>query len=111
MAGTVCVRIGTFLLAPSSALVAAGGDVETNQVATLNAMSEPAHSASSGETSCHSCGATADDLARVRRVYVTPGAWDLGADEPAADTVQVVDEVESWCFPCRSQYPHQPVED
>jgi hypothetical protein len=72
-------------------------------------MSEPAHSTASGETSCDSCGAPADDLARVRRVYVTPGAWDLGADEPAADTVQVVDEVEAWCFPCRSQYPHQPV--
>jgi hypothetical protein len=24
--------------------------------------------------------------------------------------VQVVDEVEAWCFPCRSQYPHQPVD-
>jgi hypothetical protein len=110
MAGTVCVRIGTFLLAPSSALVAAGGDPETSQVATLNAMPERAHS-TAGETSCDSCGAPADDLARVRRVYVTPGAWDLGADEPAADTVQVVDEVEAWCFPCRSQYPHQPVEN
>jgi hypothetical protein len=109
MAGTVCVRIGTFLLAPSSALVAAGGDSETSDVATLNAMSEPAHS-TAGETRCDSCGAVATDLARVRRVYVTPGSWDLGADEPATDTVQVVDEVEAWCFPCRSQYPHQPVE-
>jgi len=73
-------------------------------------MSEPAHS-TAGATSCDSCGAPADDLARVRRVYVTPGAWDLGADQPADDTVQVVDEVEAWCFPCRSQYPHQPVDD
>ncbi len=59
---------------------------------------------------CDSCGAPDDDLAPVQRVYVTPGAWDLAAaDEPAGDTVDVVDDVERWCFPCRSQYPHRPV--
>ena len=92
--------------------MAAGGDSETSEVATLNAMSEPAHSSLGSTPSsgpCDSCGAPADDLAQVHRVYVTPGAWDLGADEPAPDTVQVLDEVETWCFPCRSQYPHQPV--
>ena len=93
--------------------MAAGGDSETSEIATLNAMPEPAHSpvgSTPASASCDSCGAPADDMARVRRVYVTPGAWDLGADEPAPDTVQVLDEVETWCFPCRSQYPHQPVE-
>ena len=93
--------------------MAAGGDPETSGIASLNAMSEPAHSRPdrpSATTTCVSCGAPADDTAPVRRVYVTPGAWDLGADEPAPDTVQVLDEVEAWCFPCRSQYPHQPVE-
>jgi hypothetical protein len=46
----------------------------------------------------------------VHRVYVTPGAWDLTSqDEAAADRVDVLDEVERWCFPCRSQYPHQPL--
>jgi hypothetical protein len=48
-------------------------------------------------------------------VYVTPRDGDLsgetgeGDDEAAGDHVEVVDEVESWCFPCRSQYPHQPL--
>ncbi|HEX6422563.1 MAG TPA: hypothetical protein VFZ79_03745 [Acidimicrobiales bacterium] len=59
---------------------------------------------------CDSCGAPADDLAPVHRVYVSPGAWDLASgDEPAGETVDVVDAVERWCFPCRSQYPHRPV--
>jgi hypothetical protein len=52
---------------------------------------------------CESCGSDADDLAPVRRVYVTPEAWDT------QERVEVLDEVERWCFPCRSQYPHQPV--
>jgi len=60
---------------------------------------------------CDSCGAPADDVAAVHRVYVTPGAWDLtAADERSADTADVLDEVERWCFPCRSQYPHQPLD-
>ena len=92
--------------------MAAGGDPETSGVASLNAMPQPAHSPSgrTETTTCGSCGAEADDTAPVRRVYVTPGGWDLGADEPAPDTVDVVDEVEVWCFPCRSQYPHHPAE-
>jgi hypothetical protein len=52
---------------------------------------------------CESCGATADDLIAVHRVYVTPEAWDTEGK------VDVVDEVELWCFPCRSLYPHQPL--
>jgi hypothetical protein len=51
---------------------------------------------------CESCGAAADDLATVHRVYVTPAAWDT------EEKVDVVDDVERWCFPCRSLYPHQP---
>jgi hypothetical protein len=67
-------------------------------------MSADGHSAAAGAT-CDSCGAPADDLAAVHRVYVTPAAWDT-SDE---DAVDVLDEVERWCFPCRSQYPHQPL--
>jgi hypothetical protein len=52
---------------------------------------------------CESCGAPADDLAPVHRVYVTPEAWDT------EEKVEVLDEVERWCFPCRSSYPHQPM--
>jgi hypothetical protein len=55
---------------------------------------------------CESCGAptTADDLLPVHRVYVTPEAWDT------EEKLDVVDEVERWCFPCRSLYPHQEIE-
>jgi hypothetical protein len=53
---------------------------------------------------CESCGAPAEDLAPVRRVYVTPAAWDT------EERVDVVDEVERWCFPCRASYPHQPLD-
>jgi hypothetical protein len=52
---------------------------------------------------CESCGAPADDLATVHRVYITPQDWD------AEERVEVVEDVERWCFPCRSNYPHQPV--
>lgn len=53
---------------------------------------------------CDSCGASADDLAPVRRVYVTPATWDT------EEKVDVVAGVERWCFPCRSSYPHQPLD-
>jgi hypothetical protein len=53
---------------------------------------------------CTSCGSEAADTVAVRRVYVTPEAWD------AEERVEVVDEIEQWCFPCRTHYPHQPVE-
>ena len=36
----------------------------------------------------------------MHRVYVTPEAWDT------EEKVEVVDEVERWCFPCRTHYPH-----
>ena len=73
----------------------------------------PADSSASrrDQTVCDSCGAPADDVARVHRVYVTPREWDATGDEPADDHVEIVDEVEVWCFPCRSQYPHQPLDD
>jgi hypothetical protein len=52
---------------------------------------------------CDSCGRDepADDVVAVHRVYVTPAAWDT------EERVEMVDEVEHWCFPCRSHYPHQ----
>lgn len=72
-------------------------------------MPTPAHSAPDDVT-CDSCGAPAGDVVAVHRVYVTPGGWDLSSpDESGDDKVDVLDEVEQWCFPCRSQYPHQPL--
>ena len=50
---------------------------------------------------CDSCGSEAVEVARVHRVYVTPEAWDTEAK------VEVLDEVERWCFPCRTSYPHE----
>jgi hypothetical protein len=52
---------------------------------------------------CDSCGRDEDDLVAVHRVYVTPESWD------AEGKVDVVDEVERWCFVCRTHYPHQEI--
>ena len=57
-----------------------------------------------GETgTCDSCGLEVDDLAAVRRVYLDA---DESGELRVADTVA---EIERWCGPCRSHYPH--VED
>lgn len=53
---------------------------------------------------CDSCGDETVAVEPVRRVYVTPEAWDT------EQKVEVVDGVEHWCFPCRTHYPHQEVE-
>jgi len=53
--------------------------------------------------SCNSCGRDDEELVAVHRVYVTPEAWD------APGRADVQDEVERWCFSCRSQYPHEDV--
>jgi hypothetical protein len=50
---------------------------------------------------CDSCGGEANDLEEVRRVYVTPEAWDTEGK------VDVQDGTERWCFACRTHYPHQ----
>jgi hypothetical protein len=50
---------------------------------------------------CENCARDDDELVAVRRVYVTPESWDT----PGASSV--VDEVEWWCFSCRSLYPHR----
>jgi hypothetical protein len=52
---------------------------------------------------CESCGRDDEQLTRVRRVYVTPEAWD------SEEKIEVVDDPESWCFVCLTHYPHQPM--
>ena len=52
---------------------------------------------------CESCGRDDEEVVSVRRVYVTPETWDTEGK------VDIVDEVEQWCFSCRSHYPHQEV--
>jgi hypothetical protein len=71
-------------------------------------MPEPADSPEPPKSpdACESCGAPvdrADGLLPVHRVYVTPASWDT------EEKVEVVDEVERWCFPCRTLYPHQEI--
>jgi hypothetical protein len=48
---------------------------------------------------CESCGSSDESLVAVRRIYVTPEAWDT------AGRIEVA-EVETWCFVCRTHYPH-----
>jgi hypothetical protein len=54
------------------------------------------------ERVCENCAFPDDDLALVRRVYVTPESWD----RPAA--VEIVEDTELWCVSCQSQYPNEP---
>ena len=39
----------------------------------------------------------------VHRIYITPESWDT------EERIDVVEEIEHWCFVCRSHYPHQVV--
>jgi len=52
---------------------------------------------------CDSCGRDSTDLEQVHRVYVTPESWDT------EEKAEVQSDVEAWCFPCRTHYPHQEV--
>ena len=53
---------------------------------------------------CDSCGAENEKVIEVRRVYVTPEAWDTEAKvSPARET-------ERWCGACTLHYPHQTIE-
>jgi hypothetical protein len=54
---------------------------------------------------CENCAFPDDELVLVRRVYVTPETWDTPASH------DVVEEPELWCVSCRSQYPHEDVDE
>lgn len=49
---------------------------------------------------CDSCGSEGAEVCRVHRAYVTPEAWDT------EEKVEVVEDTECWCYPCRTHYPH-----
>ena len=53
---------------------------------------------------CENCAFPDEELALVRRVYLTPETWDTKGSR------EVVEETELWCVSCRSQYPHEPAE-
>ena len=50
---------------------------------------------------CDSCGSDGVEVLQVHRAYVTPEAWDTEGK------VDIVADVERWCYPCRTHYPHQ----
>ena len=52
---------------------------------------------------CDSCGAEGEVLTPVRRTYVTPESWDTPSSS------RTLDDIERWCFACRSHYPHEDV--
>ena len=47
---------------------------------------------------CENCAREDDELIAVRRIYLAP-------------TSRTVDEIELWCFSCRSMYPHEVSEE
>jgi hypothetical protein len=52
---------------------------------------------------CDSCGRDDEEVVLVRRLYVTPEAWDT------PEKVEAGGE-ERWCFVCRTHYPHEELE-
>jgi hypothetical protein len=52
---------------------------------------------------CDSCGDEGTAVVALHRIYLTPAAWDQ------EEKVEVLDEVERWCFPCRASYPHETI--
>ncbi|GAC1377044.1 MAG: hypothetical protein NVSMB4_06260 [Acidimicrobiales bacterium] len=56
------------------------------------------------EGTCDNCDRPDGDVVAVHRVYVIPESWDT----PGSSTV--MDDLEQWCFSCRSMYPHQLVD-
>lgn len=67
----------------------------------MTADDESADAAGGTPGLCHNCARDDDELAPVKRMYVVPESWDT----PASSTT--VDEVELWCYSCRTQYPHE----
>ncbi len=55
--------------------------------------------------SCATPSAGHDDLVSVQRMYLlTPPDGTVGGEQ-----VRVLDDIEAWCFVCRTMYPHQPM--
>ncbi len=49
---------------------------------------------------CHSCGAADELVTAVHRMYVVPEDWETKPSQT------VEDDIEMWCFSCRTHYPH-----
>lgn len=50
---------------------------------------------------CDSCGDPDAETVEVVRLYVVPEDWDQEGKVTEAEGT------ESWCFPCRTHYPHR----
>ncbi|MEL7157489.1 MAG: hypothetical protein AAFN30_12920 [Actinomycetota bacterium] len=50
---------------------------------------------------CDSCGRDDEPTTVVRRLYVTPAAWDAEAKVTRAP------ETEQWCAVCQTHYAHE----
>jgi len=70
----------------------------------MNDESSSSPTAEQNSHHCESCGSAPVAVTEVRRVYVTPAAWDTEA------RVEVANETERWCDACILHYPHQPAE-
>ena len=61
-----------------------------------------------GTERCESCGSDAtsdEDVVSVQRVYlIAPPDGTV-----AKAQVTVLDDIEAWCFVCRTMYPHETV--
>ncbi len=52
---------------------------------------------------CDSCGDEDVEVVSLHRIYLTPAAWDQ------EEKIDVLEDIEQWCFPCRTSYPHQTI--
>ncbi|MEM9611507.1 MAG: hypothetical protein AAF962_06895 [Actinomycetota bacterium] len=53
------------------------------------------------EVACDSCGRDDEPTTEVRRIYITPAAWDT------EEKVTKAPDTELWCDVCRTHYPHE----
>ena len=50
---------------------------------------------------CDSCGDEVDDLVALHRIYVVP------TGEGGEVRAERTRDIEHWCYPCRTHYPHE----
>jgi len=54
---------------------------------------------------CESCGREEEVVSAVHRVYLTLADWDR------EERVEILPDLELWCWVCREHYPHQLADD
>ena len=68
-------------------------DAPQGRLGSVGAMADEA---------CESCGDPTDGLLAVHRIYIE------AATSEREERITRLDEVEVWCVPCRTIYPHEP---